>query len=156
MRNATSYGDADDHVLLILSAEGRPIIRLEISSCCRYPGDTYTVYATRGGMRGDTSHVEWQYYDPICAPELALITTPLEKADGTPAYCSDSLPWRQDQWSAPEPGGLFPSMSRAFYSMLHKTLTSSEPLEITPQQVRQQIAVIEECQRQNPHIYGNK
>ena len=33
------------------------------------------------------------------------------------------------------------------------TLTAGEPLQITPQQVRRQIAVIEECQRQNPHIY---
>ena len=40
--------------------------------------------------------------------------------------------------------------------MLYRTLTAGEPLEITPQQVRQQIAVIEECQRQNPHIYGKK
>ena len=40
--------------------------------------------------------------------------------------------------------------------MLYKTLTAGEPLEITSQQVRQQIAVIEECQRQNPHIYGNR
>ena len=47
-------------------------------------------------------------------------------------------------------------MSAAFYSMLHRTLTEGAPLEITPQQVRQQIAVIEECQRQNPHIYGKQ
>lgn len=34
--------------------------------------------------------------------------------------------------------------------------TGPHPLEITPQQVRQQIAVIEECHRQNPHICGKK
>jgi hypothetical protein len=44
-------------------------------------------------------------------------------------------------------------MSRSFYDMLYKTLTKGAPLEITPQQVRQQIAVIEEAQRQNPAIY---
>jgi len=37
--------------------------------------------------------------------------------------------------------------------MLHKTLTSGAPLEITPEQVRRQIAVIEECRRQNPQVY---
>ena len=41
----------------------------------------------------------------------------------------------------------------AFYAMLYRTLTEGAPLEITPQHVRQQIAVIEEAQRQNPHIY---
>ncbi len=154
MRNATSYGDADDHVMLILSGNGRPLIDLEISSCCRMPAFTYNVYATRGGLRGDTSRLEWQYYDPATAPGLELIRTPLCKPDGTPAYCSDSLEWKTGEWRAPEGVGLFDSMSRSFYSMLYRTLTEGAPLEITPQQVRRQIAVIEECQRQNPHIWN--
>ena len=41
----------------------------------------------------------------------------------------------------------------AFYAMLHRSLTEGAPLEVTPQEVRQQIAVIEECRRQNPQIY---
>jgi predicted dehydrogenase len=153
MRNAISYGNAEDHVLLILSGEGRPLIHLEISSCCRYPSFTYNIYATRGGLKGDTQRLEWQYYDAATAPELELITTPLHQPDGTPAYCSDKLEWHKEEWSAQANKGLFESMSQAFYSMLYRTLTAGEPLEITPQQVRQQIAVIEECQRQNPHIY---
>lgn len=154
MRNTTSYGDAEDHVLLILSGEGRPLIHLEISSCCRYPCYVYNVYATRGGLKGDTRRVEWEWYDPDTAPALQLITTPLHRPDGTPAYCSDSLAWRREEWRAPEDDGLFETMARAFYSMLYRALTAGEPLEITPQHVRQQIAVIEECQRQNPHLYG--
>ena len=41
-------------------------------------------------------------------------------------------------------------MAQSFYEMLYKTLTENVPLEITPQEVRQQIAVMEECHRQNP------
>jgi predicted dehydrogenase len=156
MRNATSYGDADDHVLLLLSGENRPLIQLEISSCCRYPTHTYNIYGKRGGLKGTTSRLEWEYYDPQTAPELKLITTPLNHPDGTPAYCSDALTWHKEEWSAPENIGLFEGMSHAYYSMLYRALTSGESLEITPQQVRQQIAVIEESQRQNPHIYGNR
>jgi len=44
-------------------------------------------------------------------------------------------------------------MTLAFYDMLHRSLTTAAPLEITPQQVRRQIAVIEACRRQNPQIY---
>jgi predicted dehydrogenase len=153
MRRATSYGDAEDHVLLILSGEGRPLLQIEISSCCKYPGNTYTVYGTRGGLTGDTRRLEWQYFDPAAAPELHLTTTPIQKPDGTPAYCSDSLEWRKEEWSAPEEGGPYETMAAAFYSMLYRALTEGAPLEITPQQVRQQIAVIEAAQRQNPHIY---
>ncbi|MCC6444064.1 MAG: Gfo/Idh/MocA family oxidoreductase [Armatimonadetes bacterium] len=153
MRNTVSYGDADDHVMLILSGEGRPIIDLEISSCDRFPGNTYKVYGTCGGLKGSTSHIEWEYYDPAAAPKLVLIRTPLNQPDGTPAYCSDSLKWIKEEWNESDGGGLFNIMSHAFYSMLHRSLHKVAPLEITPQQVRQQIAVIEECHRQNPHIY---
>jgi scyllo-inositol 2-dehydrogenase (NADP+) len=153
MRRAATLGNAEDHVKLILSGQGRPLIDLEISSCCRYPCFTYQIYATRGGLKGDASRVEWQYYDPAEAPAISLTTAPLVQADGTPAYCSDALQWHRGEWTPPEGKDLFGSMSEAFYSMLYRTLTEGAPLEITPQQVRQQIAVIEECQRQNPHIY---
>jgi predicted dehydrogenase len=157
MRRTVTYGDADDHVLLILSGEKRPLLHLEISSCCKYPGPTYVVYGTRGGLSGDTRRLEWQFYDPATAPTLQLTTTPIRKPDGTPAYCSDALEWRKEEWTAPVGQGLFDTMSEAFYSMLYRTLTEGAPLEITPQQVRQQIAVIEEARRQNPHIYpGNR
>jgi scyllo-inositol 2-dehydrogenase (NADP+) len=153
MRRAVTLGDAEDHVLLILSGRDRPLLHLEISSCCKYPGPTYTVYGTRGGLTGDTQRLEWQYYDPAAAPALQLITTPIQKPDGTPAYCSDSLEWQREEWSAPKGSGLFETMSAAFYAMLYRTLSEGAPLEITPQQVRQQIAVIEAAQRQNPHLY---
>jgi len=153
MRRAISYGDAEDHVLLILQSPNRPLVKLEISSCCRYPGSTYHVSGTRGGLQGDTGHLEWEYYDPAVAPELALITTPIQLPDGTPAYCRDSLTWHKEVWDAPKNAGLYDTMSHAFYSMLYRTLTQGEPLEITPQQVRQQIAVMEACRLQNPHIY---
>lgn len=153
MRRTVTRGDAEDHVLLILSGEGRPLLHLEISSCCKYPGPTYTVYGTRGGLTGDTRRLEWQYFDPATAPAVQLTTTPIEKPDGTPAYCSDALEWRREEWSAPAGPGQFETMSAAFYAMLHRTLTEGAPLEITPQQVRQQIAVIEAAQRQNPHLY---
>jgi len=154
MRNANSYGNAEDHVLLLLTGEGRPIIHLEISSCCRYPCFTYNVYGTLGGLKGDTQRLEWETYNTDTAPQLSLTTTPLVKADGTPAYCSDALTWTKEEWTAPKGDGLFETMAKSFYAMLHRTLTEGEPLEITPDQVRQQIGVIEECQRQNPHIYS--
>ena len=47
-------------------------------------------------------------------------------------------------------------MGARFYRMLYQHLTAGAPLEITLAQVRQQIAVIEECHRQNPHIWGRK
>ncbi|MBN2311720.1 MAG: Gfo/Idh/MocA family oxidoreductase [Candidatus Hydrogenedentes bacterium] len=159
MRCANTYGDAEDHVNIILTEKGRkptgrPIIHLEISSCCAYPSFTYNVYGTRGGLKGSTSEMEWRYYDPKEAPKLRLIRKPLDGPNKEPVYCSDAIKWRKKTWRVPKAKrDLFTYMSGSFYRMLHKTLTTGAPLLITPQQVRQQIAVIEECHRQNPHIY---
>ena len=62
-----------------------------------------------------------------------------------------------DSWTVPKSKSrLFHTLGTAFYRMLHKHITQGGPLVVTPDQVRQQIAVIEECHRQNPHIWGKK
>ncbi|NIA13326.1 MAG: Gfo/Idh/MocA family oxidoreductase [Nitrospiraceae bacterium] len=157
MDNVNSYGDAEDHVLLVLRGKGRPTIHLEISSCRAYSPFTYNVYGTRGGLQGRMETMEWRYYDPKEAPRLRLKRKPLCQADGTPSYCTDAIKWHKRSWRVPRTKrGLFATMSGAYYSMLYKTLAQGVPLEVTPEEVRQQIAVIEECHRQNPHIYKRK
>jgi len=78
----------------------------------------------------------------------------LMNADGTPAYCSEDLTWHAGRWQLSdaevETYGAFGAMSRRYYDMLHRHLTTGAPLEVTVAQVRQQIAVIEEARRQNP------
>jgi predicted dehydrogenase len=154
MDRANTYGDAEDHVTLTLRGPGRPFIVLEISSCCPYPTFTYNIYGTRGGLKASTSHMDWKYYVPEENAPQELKRQPIAKPDGTPAYCTETLTWHEESWDLPpESKDLFGSMSKAFYNMLHRTLTEGAPLEITPQQVRQQIAVIQQCQKQNPEIY---
>ncbi|MBU4200692.1 MAG: Gfo/Idh/MocA family oxidoreductase [Verrucomicrobia bacterium] len=166
MDRANTFGDAEDHVKLILSGKGHPLIDLEVSSCCLFPDFTYNVYGTRGGMKGTQASMEWQYFKPGEAPRQKLIVTPLNSASGSPSYCSETLKWHKGQWPEQAPASADGkrytaskpslSMSVVFYTMLYKTLTRGAPLEITPQQIRRQIAVIEECHRQNPQIYGKK
>ncbi len=155
MRRVNTYGDAEDHVVLLLSGENRPIIHLEISSCSPYNPYTYQVSATRGGLIGTMTEMEWRYYDSKQASRLKLRRKPLSKPDGTPSYCTDSLKWRKRSWKLPKAkANMFEVMSSAYYRMLHRALTRDAQLEVTVDQVRRQIAVIEECQRQNPQIYG--
>lgn len=163
-RTEGSFGDAENHVKLLLSGRGHPLIDLEVSSCCAYPVFTYQVYGSRGGLKGTSSSMEWRYFKPSEAPRHKLTLVPLSSPDGTPCYPSENLKWHTGSWptpdgsdgkkaaysaaAAPTQGG----MTGSYYSMLYKTLTAGKPLEITPEQVRRQIAVIEECHRQNPQI----
>jgi len=151
MDRCNTFGDAEDYVKLILRGEGRPVIDLEISSCCAYPLFTYHVQGTRGGLKGNMTHIEWKYFKEEEAPEQKLIMEPLTTPEGLPAYCSEQLKWYEESWDVPEDQkDLFHTISGGFYNMLFNTLINGAPLEITPEQVRQQIAVIEECHRQNP------
>jgi len=147
MDRVNSYGDAEDYVKLLLTAPGKPLVDLEISSCDAYPRYTYQLQGSQGGLAGTTSHLDWRYFDPAMAPTQRLIREPLPG----PAYCSEQLPWQEASWDEPpEDKDLFANMAGRLYSNLYDALTSGAPLVVTPAQVRQQIAVIEEAHRQNP------
>jgi scyllo-inositol 2-dehydrogenase (NADP+) len=160
-----SAGDAENHVKLMLRGPGHPLIDLEISSCCAYPCFTYQIYGTRGGLKGTQTQATWRYYDPATLAPLQLVREPLaDAATGNPVFCREAVEWQTGAWpeTADAPAGtesgyvpIQPesSMTKAFYDRLHRSLTTGAPLEITPRQVRRQIAVIEACRRQNPHLY---
>ena len=157
MDRANTFGDAEDYVKLVLSGEGHPVIDIEISSCQAYPGPTYSVQGTRGSMKTTMSEAEWKYFKLSEAPKQKLIRAPLSTAEGKPAYPAETLKWHFGKWKVPPADAdLFESISARYYRMLYKSLTAGAPLQITPQQVRRQIAVIEESQRQNPLIYKKK
>ncbi len=147
MDTATSVGDAEDHVKVILRAENRPLIDIEISSCRAYADEkTFTVYGTQGGAQGGSDRLVWRYFVPAEAPQQHLIREPLSKDDGTPSYCRETLPWREETWEVPKAAS-DPAVA-GYYAALYRTLTDGTPIEVTLPQIRQQIAVIEECHRQ--------
>ena len=163
MDRVNTYGDAPDYVKLTMTAPGKPVIDLEISSCNPYPKFQYSIQAEYGGLCGDGSRLDYKYYVRETAPVQRLTREPLEKPDGTPSYCNEKLEWVEKSWNingdqantgissasyVPEKPPEDPAIE--FYTMLYNHIVNGGPLEITPQQVRQQIAVIEECHRQNP------
>jgi scyllo-inositol 2-dehydrogenase (NADP+) len=162
-----TFGNAENHVKVILSGRKHPLIDLEVSSCCAYPPFTYNVYGTKGGLTATQTSAEWKYFSPKQAPEQKLIKQPLQKKDGSPSYPVEKLRWYTKSWptkksgskrngysasAAPAQGG----MTGKFYNMLYKTLTKSTPLEISLEEIRRQVAVIEKCHQQNPHIYRKR
>ncbi|MDF2962542.1 MAG: oxidoreductase [Paenibacillus sp.] len=152
MDRANTFGDAEDYVKLLLHAPGKPVVDVEISSCSAYPNVTYNVQGTRGGVKGTASHLDWKYYKPEEAPKQELTRAPYVNADGDPAYCREELIWHEESWDFVDEFNLgpFDHMAREYYLKLHDTLTEGAPFEITLEQVRQQIAVMEESHRQNP------
>jgi scyllo-inositol 2-dehydrogenase (NADP+) len=151
MDRANAFGDAEDYVKIILRGPGKPVIDVEISSCSIFPVPTYRIQGTRGGIQGTATRLEWKSFKAEEAPDHNLIEEPLSNPDGTPAYCSEQLQWYEDSWEFSGNGDdLFQAMAHRFYKMLHRSIVEGKELEITPEQVRRQIQVMEACFAQNP------
>ncbi len=146
MDRANTFGDAEDHVKLIMSAAGHPVVDLEVSSCAAYSPYVYQVYGTNGGLTGDHKTLSWKWFDPIEAPRQKLLREPLEGR----AYCSEKLPMYEAGWTTSDEGFDFHSRVEKFYLNLHDAILDGAALEVPLHQVRRQITVIEECHRQNP------
>lgn len=155
MDTVNTFGDAEDYVKLLMRQPGYPTIDMEISSCSVYPHELFNVQGSNGGLKGTANKLTWRYFKPEEAPEQKVIAEPMMNAAGEPAYCSEQLVWYEDEWTIdPEEGkNSFNSMVHTFYNMLHRHMVDGAELEITASQVRVQMQVMEECRRQNPHIY---
>jgi predicted dehydrogenase len=146
MDRANVYGDAEDHVKVLMWGKGLPTVDLEVSSCCAYPGDLYQISGTRGGLTGGLRGLRWRYFRSREAPKQELLRDPLPG----PSYCRETLKWHEKVWEPPEgKRGWHNTPCAAFYRRLHKVLRHGAALDITPEQVGVQVAVMEECHRQN-------
>ncbi len=147
MDRVNTFGDAEDHVKLLLSGAKSPTIDIEISSACAYPQYLYQVYGSRGGLAGTMDKIDWKHFDPAEAPERKLIREPLDGRQ----YCREELPWKEESWSLPEEeANLFDVIGKRYYRDLYKGFAEGGEMEVSIGQVRRQVAVIEECHRQNP------
>lgn len=151
MDRVNTFGDAEDYVKLLMRWKDRAIVDMEISSCDAFPPVQYRIQTQYGGITGNSTQLKWKYFDPEKAPKQQLIRTPLKHPDGTPAYGSETLPWVEGEWSLPEEQrNTFEYACSTYYDRLHESIVNGAAPDVTPQQVRNQIAIIEECHRQNP------
>ena len=150
MDRVNSFGDAEDHVKLLLSGNGHPSVDLEISRCCMFPGSTYEIYGSCGGLRASGDTVEWRYFKPSEAPEQKLISVPLEGAGRLPKYCGEELYFYNEKWVAPAFAQSFDAWGIEYYKQIYEALRNGVMPEVNLAQIRRQVKVIEECHRQNP------
>lgn len=147
MDRANTFGDAEDHVKLLLWGKGKPHVDVEISSCCAYPTHSFQVFGTLGGITCSGTKVQWKYFDPKTAPKQKLIRTPLPG----PSYCNEKLTWQEEVWEKSLTfGEQFDYMAEKFYANLYEVLTEGKPLAVPLAHVRRSVAVMEEAHRQNP------
>ena len=145
-----NLGDAEDFVKVILKGEGHPIIDLEVTKECLFPGKMYQVYGSNGSLIADGNTVEWKYYIPADEVKREVSVAPLEDAGRLPIYCGETLKFYHEKIDLPEAVNTFDDWGIRYYLNIYAALTAGEPLVVKLSQVRRQIAIIEECHKQNP------
>lgn len=147
LRNVLSSGDAEDHAKIVLRAPDAPLLEIELTSCCAFPQDRYLVMGDAGGLRGNTSKIEWKWVNWADHPRREVDRNPPQGR----AYYSEELNWQSEVW---EGENNFKSVPADFYRDFYASVRGGKPLAITPESVRRNIALLEECKRIAPVKQG--
>ena len=143
LEKTLSLGDADDHLKLVIKAEGQPTVDIEISSACAFPGESWNVMGTQGGLWGNGGQLRWKYFDPQNLPPRTLDTRPTPNR----SYNRDDIPWQEDSWQTDVRGS---HAYVQYYLDLYQTIRHGAPLVITPESVLRVIRLQEQCHELSP------
>ena len=145
-----NMGDAEDFVKVVFDGKDHPLIEVEVIKECCFPFKMYQVFGSNGSLAADGCTIEWKYYRPEEAEERKLHIETLEKEGRLPVYCSEKLNFYQGKLELPESTLSFDDWGCKYYVNIYDAVTLGTPLTVSMNQVRRQIAIIEECYRQNP------
>lgn len=151
MENTLSSGDAEDQVRVQLTAPGAPEIEVEFMATAAYPAERWFVCGTAGSLHGDNRRLEWKWVDWSTMPERPLDCHPTEGR----SYNREDLAWQTGFWEAEAPAdagaGAVPAAGpgEKLYNGLYRSIREGKPQEITPQEVRRRIAVLQRCYELN-------
>ena len=149
LAKVNTYGDADDYAKILMTAPGKPLVDLEISSCDGYSDFTYKIQGSRGAMKATIWRAEWKYFDPATAPKQVLTFEPLTDDGVTPRYCGETLNWQTGEAEF-DRSTVFTVAVAEYYDRLYASLTEGAPLFLPPERALQVIRVAEAVHAANP------
>jgi len=140
---ALTLGDADDHVKIILSAKGAPTIEVEVTAAGPYPQNSWLICGTQGGLTGNHEQLTWKYINPKKLIKRKVDTEPTAGR----SYNNEKYAWTEKSWDAKNDKSRGPAQ---YYHDLYDTLRKRKKFPITPQSVRRQIWVLDQCRKLAP------
>ena len=143
-------GDANNFCTVSLYGEGHPLVEVQVSSFQAYPqGEMYNIQAEYGGLTGGPNGLKWKYFEPAKAPKQEF----WKPWSQDRKYCSEKLDWIEEEWTfdnSESNSSGFKGLSASIYDNYYNVIVNGAPREITLDQVRRQVYVMEEAHRQNP------
>ena len=143
-------GDSDDFAKIIIAANNKPIIDIEVISADAFSKDyVFKIYGSKGTLLSSNSSYQMKYIEDFSAyPERPVVSGFLANENGEPCYCTEKLNFTEE--SEKIEGSSFDVAVRDFYKMLAETILEGKPLTVTPEMAAQTIRIIEACHAENP------
>ncbi len=141
-------GDSDDYAKLVLTAPGKPVVDIEVSSNDAYTAPLLKISGSKGTYKTTIKEYEMKYIIDGENPAQPLNLNPLKSDDGMPAYCSEELITHEEKGE--HNGTPFDVGTQLFYEMLYNKLTKGDEMEIKPEFAAKIISVIEQSHAENP------
>jgi scyllo-inositol 2-dehydrogenase (NADP+) len=141
LKHTVTAGDADDHVKIVFKGAQNVTYDIEITTACAFSLPRVVVMGKYGSLiLRDGKTMEIKYYDPAALPQDV-------RADEGPAanrsyVIDETIPWQQEQVEIGSGDARL-----LFYDKLYATLREGAPLAVTPEQVRNQMALFEAAHR---------
>ena len=145
---ALTSGDADDYAKILITAPGKPVVDIEMSSIDAYSDYTLKIQGTRGTFKATPDKYEMTYIVDGENPERPVVETFLADEKGEPIYCSEKLikHTEADNFS----GTAFDKGTAELYKQLYFKITEDRDMTVTPEMAAAVISVIETVHAENP------
>ena len=145
---ALTSGDSDDYAKILISAPGKPLVDLEISSVDAYSDYNIKIMGSKGTFKATPSAYELTYITDGENPERPVVETFLKDDAGNPVYCSEKLIKHVE--SGKFDGTAFDVGTATLYEQLYYKITEGREMTVTPEMAADIISVIEEVHAKNP------
>ena len=145
---ALTSGDSDDYAKILISAPGKPLIDVEISSVDAYSNYNVKVLGSKGTLKATPSAYEMTYICDGENPDRPVVETFLKNENGDPIYCSENLIKHVE--SEKFDGTAFDVGTAKLYEQIYFKITDGKEMTVTPEMAADIISVIETVHAQNP------
>lgn len=159
-------GDSDDYAKVIITAPGKAVVDVEVSSMDAFP-EPYVVkvMGTRGTISATRTSYKMKYVVDGENPEKPVIFESLEDENRNPAYCSENLKTHDEEGdfgfdfffdttahTKKDENVLdkYDQASKNFYDALYESLVNGAPLPVAAEKSAKVIGIIEAVHSQNP------
>lgn len=138
LQRVVNPGDADDHVKVVIRAEGGQIADVEVSSACALPLPMWTIMGSKGTLVSDGKVSRLRYYEKQLPDADPIDSTAV--ADRRYGF-GEKLAFREE--SMPSAA----AVKQGFYDRFYGSLREGKPLFVTPESVRQVMWVLHRARR---------